>query len=204
VVNDHFIHPPNLGEILHQLHTGLCTGLDTGGRYVTPPEGVTDGVEKRETYDDFRKGRLTACADVVLFTKCPDGEWRVLLSLRKADKPMGNIWWVYGGAPNSYADLRTFLTKQTEKECNCAPTIRAVVATAYTCAPDHIASTIQPCYLATIPYELVGKVATDSNHAAVRLFALDDYYLLPAASRHWYVEEVAAACFRAIGVWELP
>lgn len=134
--------------------------------YNVPP-GVTAGVPS-EVYSEYRKGRDSACVDIVLVTVLEDGTPAVLLSLRKPDVCYGNKWWIYGGALQAYRSAEDFIAERATKECGVPVKPQVLVGVYRTMAEDYIGSTLQLCYAARVPIEAVrAKMSTDPNHIQV-------------------------------------
>jgi hypothetical protein len=150
---------------------------------VTPPAPLNPNVPS-DAFKAYRAGKVAACADVALFTQRSDGVWTVLLSKRSVGAPFGSTWWIHGGALPAYGNIMQFLCDRAEKECGCRPDIQALIAVAYTSAADHIASTLQPCYLGVVDHALASKATVDDDHSSVRLFTEREYRDLPDSERH--------------------
>ncbi len=165
----------NKGIPMH--HWGNAAGI--------APEGIADGVPA-DVYDTYRRGRDSACVDMVVATKKPDGEYAVLLSKRKPNVCFGGTWWIHGGALLSYASITDFVASRTEKECGVQVEPEVLLGVCRTCASDYIGSTLQPCYAGRVPYEAIAQKAVDSGHTDVRLFTIAELLEIPKAEKHWY------------------
>lgn len=155
------------------------------------PEGVTTGVPP-DIYNEYRRGRDSACVDIVIATRLPTSEPAVLLSKRKDNVCFGGKWWIYGGALQSYVSIEDFISGRASKECGVPVKPEALIGVYRTIAEDHIGSTLQPCYATRVAYEVVEKkMATDDGHSNVKLFTLGDLEDLPQEEQHWYPMRVA-------------
>src|SRR3989344_2693287 len=162
------------------------------------PDDVTDGVPP-EVYNAYRKGCDSACTDIVFVTILPDGRPAVLLSFRKKGICYGEKWWVYGGAIKSYCSITSFISDRAESECGVRAKPQALVGVYRTMSDDAIGSTLQPCYVAIVPYEKVKeKKQLDSGHGDVRLFTLGELEQIPSEHRHWYPMRVSYLVLRAL------
>jgi hypothetical protein len=165
----------------------------------TIPEGVTKGAPP-EIYGGFRRGLHGACCDIVIATTLPSGEDAVLLSFRNANVCFGSTWWVYGGAVHAYRDIGEFISERASKECGVEVEPQALVGFYITNAADHIGSTMQPCYMSYVEYEVIDRnMLADSNHSNVRLFTLRDLEMMPEQERHWYPLRVSKRVLAALG-----
>ena len=158
---------------------------------VAPPEGITQGVPG-DVYNAYRRGRDSACVDIMLCTRSPLGSAAVLLSKRASNVCFANKWWMYGGALGSYEPIEEFLAGRVEKECGIRAKPEVLIGVYRTCAADFIGSTLQPCYAARIPYgKATAKATTDSAHSSVRLFTRSELETIPIDEQHWYPMRVA-------------
>ncbi len=169
------------GRCTHDFNLCACQGMVAP---VTPPTPVKAGVDGK-TYSEYRTGLDSACADVVIATRCPDGTYRVLTIKRSLNKAFGGKWWMQGGAVHCYKPLFQFLQEIAKKECGTEPTIVAFLCLTRTCAADHIASTTQPCFLGLVNYGDV-VLKGDADHSAAQLFSLNELNELPDEEKHWY------------------
>jgi hypothetical protein len=168
------------------------------GNNIAPPKGVTSGVSP-EIYNEYRKGRDSACVDIVLVTRLENGAPAVLLSLRKPDVCYGNKWWIYGGALQAYRSISEFIQERATKECGVLVAPEVIIGVYRTMSEDYIGSTLQPCYAARVPIETVrAKVSTDQNHSSVRLFTLAELEEIPAENEHWYPMRVSEIALQAM------
>jgi hypothetical protein len=119
------------------------------GVEVSVPEGVVNGVSP-EVYSEYRKGRDSACVDIVIATTLESGEPAVLLSKRAENVCYGGKWWIYGGALQSYRSIEDFISERAEKECGVPVEPRALIGVYRTMSSDFIGSTLQPCYAAVV------------------------------------------------------
>lgn len=158
------------------------------------PEGVTSGVSPK-VYNEYRRGRDSACVDIVLVTRLENGNPAVLMSLRKPNVCFGGKWWIYGGALQAYMSIEEFIAGQATKECGILVTPEVLVGVYRTMAEDFIGSTLQPCYAARVPIEVIrAKMSVDEGHSSVRLFTISDLCLLEGKREddyHWYPVRVA-------------
>ena len=154
---------------------------------VTPPSpgSIKRGVEK-ETYENYNLGLERACADIVITVRLPSGAGAVLASKRINGKPFGGKWWMQGGAFHPYRSIIDFLGERAEKECGVRPKVEGLIGVFRTCAEDHSASTIQPCYVGRVSYEGLIKAKPDIDHISWALLKLEDLQTLPEEEKHWY------------------
>ena len=160
------------------------------------PGGVnpTGGV-RQEVYSEYRLGRQSACADLVIATRLADGTGAVLLSLRNNNVCFPGTWWIYGGATPVYQDIVEFVASRAKGECGVPVRPQVLLGMYITSSagtgPEHIGSTMNACYAAQVPLDLIEQHRhTDEGHQSVKLFTLEEYLQLPAQQRHWYVEHV--------------
>lgn len=153
---------------------------------VVVPSGHRSGGVPSAVYDGYRLGLEGACVDVVIATRLVNGTPVVLASKRVIGKPFGGYWWMQGGAVQGYRSILDFLSERAEKECGLRPRIVGLVGFYRTCAEDGIASTMQPCYVATVPREAIEQAKADSDHSSWALFSLEDLEKLPPNEQHWY------------------
>jgi hypothetical protein len=162
------------------------------------PQGVTPGVPA-EIYSEYRKGRDSACVDIVLVTRLEDGTPAVLLSLRKPDVCYGNKWWIYGGALQAYRGIEDFISERATKECGVPVKPEVLIGVYRTMSEDFIGSTLQPCYAACVSIEAVrAKMSTDPNHSSVRVFTLEEIEEIPYENTHWYPMRVSRLAIAAM------
>lgn len=165
-------------------------------RIVSQPEGVTHGVPA-DVYGAYRKGRDSACVDIVLVTRFENGEPAVLLSLRKPDVCFGNKWWIHGGALQAYMSITDFISERATKECGVPVVPEVLIGVYRTIAEDHIGSTLQACYAARVPIQSVRqKMIADDGHSTVRLFTESEMEEIPPENAHWYPCRVAKIALR--------
>ena len=167
---------------------------------VQPPAGTTNGVPP-DVYDAYRRGRDSACVDIMLATRLKDGTPAVLLSKRKVNVCFGGMWWMYGGAVGSYQSMTDFVVERAKKECGIRPDPSELVLVGVyrTCAPDIIGSTLQPCYAARVGLAEIQKyMGTDQAHESIKLFTLRELYQIPTAEQHWYPMRVASLVLQAL------
>ncbi len=163
------------------------------------PEGVTKGAPS-EIYGGYRKGLHGACCDIVIVTTLPSGQHAVLLSLRKLEVCFGGTWWIYGGATHAYRDIGEFISERASKECGVSVEPQALVGVYVTYAADHIGSTMQPCYMAFVDYDVIKEnMLTDTGHNNVKLFTQSELDEMPEDERHWYPIRVSKRVFAALG-----
>lgn len=169
---------------------------------VSQPEGVTNGVSP-EVYGEYRRGRDSACVDIVLVTRLETGTPAVLMSLRNPTVCFGGKWWIYGGALQAYMSIEEFISERAAKECGVPVRPEVLLGVYRTIAEDHIGSTLQPCYAARVPIEAIrAKMSTDEGHSNVRLFTISELILLKgncAPEYHWYPVRVAL-----LALWNMP
>lgn len=162
------------------------------------PKGVTAGVPP-EVYSEYRKGRDSACVDIVLVTRLEDGTPAVLLSLRKPDVCYGNKWWIYGGALQAYRSVEDFISERATKECGVPVMPQVLIGVYRTMSEDYVGSTLQLCYAAQVPIEAVrAKMSTDPNHSSVRLFTLAELEEIPDENGHWYPMHVSRIALKSM------
>lgn len=155
------------------------------------PQGITPGVPA-EVYNAYRRGRDSACVDIVIVTQRPDGTPAVLLSLRKPNVCFGGKWWIYGGALQAYRSIHDFISERASTECGVTVEPEALIGVYRTIAEDHIGSTMQPCYVSRVPFaSAVQKMTTDTGHSAILLFTERELAEIPKQERHWYPMRVA-------------
>jgi len=163
------------------------------------PAGVTQGVSS-DTYNEYRRGRDSACVDIVLVTHLENGTPAVLMSLRNPGVCFGGKWWIYGGALQAYMSIEEFISARATKECGVPVKPEVLIGVYRTIAEDHIGSTLQPCYAARVPIEVIrAKMSTDEGHSNVRLFTISDLILLEGQhgpEYHWYPVRVALLALR--------
>ena len=158
--------------------------------YDVPPD-ITAGVPQ-QTYDAYRRGCDSACVDIMLCTRLPDGKVpAVLLSKRKPNVGFGGKWWMHGGALFAYEDVRDFAAAKATKECGIEVAPEVLVGVYRTCSPDVVGSTMQACYAARVPYDVaVEKMRKDEGHTEVGLFTQDHIEQM-SWREHWYPMRVA-------------
>src|SRR3989344_5083310 len=89
--------------------------------------------------------------------------------------------------------------KGRDSECGVRAKPQALVGVYRTMSDDAIGSTLQPCYVAIVPYEKVKeKKQLDSGHGDVRLFTLGELEQIPSEHRHWYPMRVSYLVLRAL------
>lgn len=146
-----------------------------------------NGVEKVETYNEYRRGLECACADIVVCTRLPDGKPAVLASKRAKHKPCGEYWWMQGGAIQAYRSVEEFVAERAEKECGVRPTVEGLIGVFRICAEDLIASTLGPCYVGSVPFaDISGKFRSDGDHTDCRIFTFEELADLPKEEVYWY------------------
>ena len=154
---------------------------------VRVPAGHIVGGVDSATYDGYRKGLDSACADIVITTIKPDGQAAVISTKRAKNKMLGGFWWVQGGAMHSYRNLTDFLKDRAEAECGVQPTIEAVIGVYRTAAEDLLGCTTNVCYVGSVEYgELMSQVKFDADHSAWKILTLSDIKGLPSEECHWY------------------
>jgi ADP-ribose pyrophosphatase YjhB (NUDIX family) len=140
--------------------------------------------------------------DIVLVTRLETGTPAVLLSLRNPTVCFGGKWWIYGGALQAYMSIEEFIAGRATKECGVPVRPEALIGVYRTIAEDYIGSTLQPCYAARVPIEVIrAKMSTDEDHSNVRLFTISDLILLEgnrAPEYHWYPVRVALLALRSM------
>jgi len=161
---------------------------------VIPPPGFKGGFVSNETTGEWRESKVIACADVVITTRLSDDTPAVVASLRAPNTPFGNCWWMQGGGIPGYTPLQKFVRDHAMKECGAEVKLEALIGFFYTNAEDHHQSTMQPCFVGSVPFDgLSEKLIADNQHADVRLLTLRDLGELPKEQKHWY----PATCFHA-------
>ncbi len=146
---------------------------------VNIPMGVTDTVPP-EIYGEYRRGRDSACVDMVIVTRLPTGDPAVMLSMRKPTVCFGGKWWIYGGALQAYVPDDEFVSRRATRECGVEVKPEVLIGVYRTCAGDHIGSTLQPCYAARVSYDAVMEnMKKDEGHTDVRLFTLEQLRGIP-------------------------
>ncbi len=100
----------------------------TGGTVVPiPSDAVREGV-KTETYDGYRLGLMSACADVVC-VRDTDGKLEVPL-ISRASTPFQGGWWPQGGAIYSFRPIAQFILWKLFREAGiCKGGIEAFTET---------------------------------------------------------------------------
>lgn len=182
------VENPNLAEALE---TGQWMPDLSLRALCTIPQGVENGVPP-DVYNAYRRGRDSACVDIVFATHLPNGKPAVLFSFRKKGVCFEEKWWIYGGALQSYCSIHHFISDRAEKECGVRASPQALVGVYRTMSDDAIGSTLQPCYATIVPYEEVRKKKQlDSGHNDVRLFTLEELEQIPEEHKHWYPMRVA-------------
>jgi ADP-ribose pyrophosphatase YjhB (NUDIX family) len=162
------------------------------------PEGVTSGVDP-ETYSAYRKGRDSACVDLVITTELENGEPAVMLSLRSKDVCFGGKWWVYGGALQAYESIDNFISDRAKRECGVEARPQALIGVYRTCAEDFVGSTLNLCYMTFVQVEtLRAFMATDDRHQRVALFSTSELSHLDKGEQHWYPMRVARLALEAL------
>ncbi|MEK7068713.1 MAG: hypothetical protein AAB964_02775 [Patescibacteria group bacterium] len=175
---------------------------DNGILSMETPREIPTGVTKRvssEAYGSYRRGRDSACVDCVLCSRLQDTTPVVLLSLRKATSYFGGMWWIYGGVLQAYQPVGDFIAGRLEAECGIDLKPEVLIGFYRTCAGDAVGSTLQPCYAAVVPIEVVRrKMTVDEDHTNVRLFTAEDLERIPEQERHWYPLRVAKLALSAM------
>lgn len=156
----------------------------------TVPDGVTNGVPF-DVYNGYRRGRDSACADLFLATRLPTGEPAGIMLVRNDDVCFGGKVWMVGGALQAYGSIEAFLANRAEAECGIYVVPEVFIGLYRTCAPDAIASTLQPCYASYVPYTEVERLRSDRNHARIEVISFKQFLTLPVAQYHWYPRRVA-------------
>lgn len=156
------------------------------------PEGVTNWLDDPSAINETKRVKDLACFDIVPFTRNPQGEPVVLLSLRNREGAFGGKWWMYGGSLGAYADVEESIAKTGQKECGVPVQPEALVGLYRTCAPDKIQSTLQPCYAGWVSYEVATKtMQADKDHKHPKFFTLGELLTIPEDEQHWYPMNVA-------------
>jgi ADP-ribose pyrophosphatase YjhB (NUDIX family) len=152
------------------------------------PEGVrTNGVDET-IYTGYRMGLDSACVDIVITTRLEDGTPAVLMSRRKDNVCYGGMWWIYGGALQAYKTIDNFIADRAKKECGIIVSPQALIGVYRTMSYNLIGSTIQLCYVTTVPVsDIQSRMVTDDGHIEIRLFTLKD---LPPESNEEYHQYV--------------
>jgi hypothetical protein len=164
------------------LYQGFGQGqIDT----VAPPRMIRQGVDG-DTYNRYREGLVSSCADIVVTTTGPDGVHYVLAIKRAAGKCFGGSWWMMGGAVHTYRSLTDFVADRAERECGVRPIVEACMFMAYTSAFDVLASTIQPCFVGRAEWEQIEKMKADSDHLTVQLLTIEQVSACTELHLHWY------------------
>lgn len=163
---------------------------------LVPPGVDPTGNVSPDIYNAYRRGRQSACADIVIVTRLSNGMGAVLLSKRNEDVCFPGTWWIYGGATPVYQDPVAFVSTRTRKECG-VPVWPQVLLGIYVTSsagtrPEHNGSTLNVLYAAQVPFAQIERHrAIDAGHSEVRIFTLDEYAALPTSQRHWYIERAA-------------
>ncbi|MDP3771772.1 MAG: hypothetical protein Q8Q94_00140 [bacterium] len=160
---------------------------------ITVPPGHRSGGVSPDIYDGYRQGLDSACADVVITTRMPDGEAGFLAVKRALGKPFGGKWWMQGGAIHSYRSIESFLVDRAERECGVSPVIQALIGVFRTCAEDFLASTTNLCYVGFAPYHMVERASADKDHIAFHLFSAHEFrgsVYTHKEEWHWYPIQV--------------
>lgn len=173
---------------------GIPPLAQTAGQ--VPPMVEETGNVSPDIYNAYRRGRQSACADIVIVTRLPDGRGAVLLSMRNDDVCFPGTWWIYGGATPVYQDPVEFVSTRARRECG-VPVWPQILLGCYVTSsagtrPAHNGSTFNQLYAAQAPFEMIEQHRhIDEGHAAVQLFTLDEYAALPRVQKHWYIEKAA-------------
>ena len=165
---------------------------------VDVPEGVMPGVPP-DIYNAYRKGRDSACVDIVIATRLEDGTPAVLMSKRADNVCYGGKWWIYGGALQSYRSIVDFIGERASKECGVEVRPQVLIGVYRTMSGDFVGSTLQPCYASFVSVAQIRKhKKVDDAHSSVRLFTADELLAMSAAESHWYPLRVANRVLRAM------
>lgn len=180
-----FVNPFLFTERKAVLYGAIYDGAD-GFEKVMVPEGHCIGGVDRSTYDGYRKGLDSACADVVITSRLFDRTPAVLASKRAPGKLFGNKWWMQGGAIHSYRLITDFIVERAEKECGVRPRIEGFIGVFRICADDLLGSTLNLCYVGFVRQSDLAKAQGDIDHKDLRLLTLADIEGLPKEEKHWY------------------
>lgn len=161
-------------------------GYANGTFSVRVPEGQTMGGVDAASYDNYRKGLDSACADIVVTTLLPDGKPAVVATKRAQNKCFGGGWWMQGGAIHSYRLITELVLERAEKECGVRPQIEGLIGVFRTCAEDYLASTTNLCYVGFAPYEKLSEAKAGDDHIAWKLLTLDKIGQMSVKELHWY------------------
>lgn len=163
---------------------------------VRVPNGHLAGGVPPEMYNSgFRRGLEAGCADIVVATWLPGHIPAVLAVKRAVSKCFGGSWWMMGGAIHAYRMIRDCVAERASKEAGVNATPEALIGFYRTCAEDEPASTIQPCYVATVPpgtFDDLMMANIDLDHVNKTLLSLDGIRQIPDGdpSLHWYPRRV--------------
>jgi len=153
----------------------------------TVPEGHTLGVPQ-PTYDRYRQGLDSACADCVVQTFVNDKPAVVALQ-RARFKAFGGQFWMMGGAIHAYLDIRDFLVQRVFEESNLKINANALVLMGVyrAIASDALCSTMSPCYVTYLPYnEIESTIRVFDDHKTFKIFTEEDLATLKPHESHPY------------------
>ena len=161
---------------------------------VVIPPGHRVGGATSEAYKDYRAGLDSACADIILTTRLPDGRAAVISTKRGPGKLCAGMWWMQGGAVHSYRPYHEFLAERAAAECGApadAIVVEALVGVYRTCASDFFGSTTNLCFVGYVDFDKIKSAYHDADHVDQRLLTLEDLSMLPKVERHWYFTRIA-------------
>ena len=126
------------------------------------PPGVEEtGNVAPDIYGAYRRGRMSACGDLVIVTRLPDGKGAVLLSKRNDNVCFPGVWWIYGGALPVYQDPAAFVATRARGECGVPvrPQVRigVYITSSAGMEPEHNGSTLNILYAAPVPFPLIQR-----------------------------------------------
>jgi len=194
--------------------------LPIGYPVMAPTNATRSGGIEIDTYHGYRRGLVSACADIVLVRG--DKNPKVPLLWRKK-APFGKQWWVMGGAIHNFRRVEHFLLYRALVECgliysSMSPndfyeknkeqlssgslmgiTIVGLVGCYRTAAQDsdedeNVCDTINLCYLGIVDSN--ARFSHDQDHKHIKWFTRDDIKK-NEKKLHWYPKRVAQRALAA-------
>lgn len=199
------------------LESGFTRDLQQVG---IPIAATMHGVST-EFYHGYRRGLISACADVVCVSK-RGGKWAVPLIFR-AHPPFEGVWWVQGGAIFNYRLIQQFavwkmLTEAGAIACDMDTFLKESYSMGYswngmatflplplgvyrTAAEDNLpgeaCDTLNIAYLALLSEDF--PFGHDRDHTAVRWVTLPELLADGNLCGHWYPQHLATRALKIVG-----
>ncbi len=203
-----------------------CTARDyeqnSCSEYIHIPNDATRSGVLTESYDGYRLGLMSACADVVCVRET-DEKLEVPL-IARARPPFRDGWWMQGGAIFNFRSVPQFLLWKlfresgnfegsieefVEKyhlddaalECNGVQLVGKPLGiyrtTAEDSMPGKVCDTLNLAYLALWPTKL--SFGHDKDHTSLRWVTLAELEANPNLCGHWYPQCLAMRALQIVG-----